>query len=69
MTGYELHFNDSRMRKSNMKPVAASSRLFLLEDLTPGTTYHLRLVAKSMNGENSSTPTIQVTTPNYGEQE
>jgi len=65
---YELYYNDSHLRQNVRVTIAPPVVSYRLDDLTPDTVYHIRVSARSAaRGESASTPTIQVRTPNYGQ--
>ena len=68
INSYELYFNDSHFRQNVRVTIGPPKPSHLLEDLTPNTVYHIRVAAKSSQGEGASTPTIQVRTFDFGKQ-
>jgi len=65
---YELYYNDSHLRQNVRVTIAPPVVSYRLDDLTPDTVYHIRVSARSAaRGESASTPTIQVRTPDYGQ--
>ena len=62
---YELHYNDSYLRRSVHVTISPPTNSYLLGDLTPNTVYHLKVSAKSQRGEGAPTATLQLRTLEY----
>jgi len=67
VTSYELYYNDSTRRQNVHLTISAPVNSYLLEDLSPNSVYHIRILATTSHGEGPTTAAISVHTKEDGE--